>query len=358
MNPSRLLPLLAIVALLLLLMAAAMLAVGRGAPALGAHIAFALGVMPLILAAMGYFVPVLTRGPGAAAASWLPPLMALGGGGLVVAAFATNYSNLVIGLAAFLALGAALGLAAWAMMRARRMIGRRHPGLDWYLAALGMLLMALCAVLAMPWFPDQRAQLRLFHLHANLLGFVGLTALGTLQVLLPTCMGAADPEAALRLRADLKWAAGGCLLIAIGAAPLLPGEFATAASPIAILGSLMYLLVVLRMLRAWAERYGGKLLAAHGAATSLLAAAIGLCGLLLLGLLHGQGYLSGRASVVGFVVAFLLPLVSGAVTHLLPVWLRPGVQGPWHAELRSRLGRWSGVRGVALLLTGLLLALA
>jgi uncharacterized membrane protein len=53
MNPSRLLPLLAIVALLLLLMAAAMLAVGRGAPALGAHIAFALGVMPLILAAMG-----------------------------------------------------------------------------------------------------------------------------------------------------------------------------------------------------------------------------------------------------------------------------------------------------------------
>jgi hypothetical protein len=171
MNPSRLLPLLAIVALLLLLMAAAMLVVGRGAPALGAHIAFALGVMPLILAAMGYFVPVLTRGPGAAAASWLPPLMALGGGGLVVAAFATNYSNLVIGLAAFLALGAALGLAAWAMMRARRMIGRRHPGLDWYLAALGMLLMALCAVLAMPWFPDQRAQLRLFHLHAN---FVGL----------------------------------------------------------------------------------------------------------------------------------------------------------------------------------------
>lgn len=73
MNPSRLLPLLAIVALLLLLIAAAMLAVGQGASALGAHIAFALGVMPLILAAMSYFVPVLTRGPGAATASWLPP---------------------------------------------------------------------------------------------------------------------------------------------------------------------------------------------------------------------------------------------------------------------------------------------
>lgn len=358
MNPSRLLPILAIVALLLLLMAAALLAVGHGAPALGAHIAFALGVMPLILAAMSYFVPVLTRGPGAGAASWLPPLLALGGGGLVVAAFATNYSSLLVGLAALLALGAALGLAAWAMMRARRMIGRRHPGLDWYLAALGMLLMALCAVLAMPWFPDQRAQLRLFHLHANLLGFIGLTALGTLQVLLPTCMGVADPEAALRLRADIKWAAGGCLLIAIGAASLVPGKFAAAAAPIAAIGGLMYLAIVLRMLRGWLVRYRGKLFAAHGAATSLLLAAVGLCGLLGMGLLHGEGHLSGRASVVGFVVAFLLPLVSGAAAHLLPVWLRPGVQGPWHAALRNRLGRWSGVRGFALLLTGLLLALA
>ncbi|MBP7422208.1 MAG: hypothetical protein KA806_02175 [Sulfuritalea sp.] len=358
MNPSRLLPLLAIVALLLLLIAAAMLAIGQGASALGAHIAFALGVMPLILAAMSYFVPVLTRGPGAATASWLPPLLALGGGGLVVAAFATNYSNLVIGLAALLALGAALGLGVWAAMRARRMIGRRHPGLDWYLAALGMLLAALCAVLAMPWFPDQRAQLRLFHLHANLLGFVGLTALGTLQVLLPTCMGAADPEAALRLRADLKWAAGGCLLIAIGAAALVPGGGAAAASPIAAIGGLMYLAIVLRMLRGWLVQYRGKLFAAHGAATSLQVAAVGLCGLLGMGLLHGAGHLSGRASVVGFVVAFLLPLLSGAAAHLLPVWLRPGAQGPWHAELRSRLGRWSGVRGIALLLAGLLLALA
>ncbi len=353
MPVPRLLPLLAMATLLALMLAAAMLAAGHGAPALAAHIGFALGVMPLILAAMSYFVPVLTRGAAPGAAAWWPPLLALGGGSLLLWALATDYSSVVISLAALLALGAALGLALWAMHRARRMVGRRHPGMDWYLAALGMLLLALCAVLAMPWFPEQRAQLRLFHLHANLLGFVGLTALGTLQVLLPTCIGQADPDAAERLRRDLKWAVAGSLLLAFGAASPRPVGLAIASA-----GCLLYLTVVLRMLSAWIARFRGALLALHGAATSLFAAALGLCGLLLLGLAHGLALLSGRAAVAGFVVAFLLPLVSGAAAQLLPIWLRPGVQGPWHAKLRRRLCRWSGARGAVLVLAGLVLALA
>ena len=93
---------------------------------------------------------------------------------------------MVLGIAALVALLAATALGGWMLVRARRMFGPRHRGLDWYLAALGFLLLALLAVVLMPWFPAQRAGLRLFHLHANLLGFVGLTALGTLQVLLPT----------------------------------------------------------------------------------------------------------------------------------------------------------------------------
>ena len=84
------------------------------------------------------------------------------------------------------------------------MLGPRHHGLDWYLAALSFLLLALLAIILMPLLPDQRNALRLFHLHANLLGFVGLATLGTLQVLLPTCMGKPDPGAALRLRSDLN----------------------------------------------------------------------------------------------------------------------------------------------------------
>ncbi|MBI5109527.1 MAG: hypothetical protein HZA62_12335 [Rhodocyclales bacterium] len=357
MKPLRLLPLFAIATLLALMMAVALLMARRGAPALGAHIAFALGVMPLILAAMSYFVPVLTRGPGAAVAGWLPPLLALGGGGIAVAAFAIHYSNLAISLAALLAISAAFAVGAWTLTRARRMIGRRHPGMDWYLAALGMLLLALFAVMAMPVFPEQRAQLRVFHLHANLLGFVGLTALGTLQVLLPTCIGKADPDAACRLRADIKWVTGACLMISIGAASLLPTVLAGTAPLIAVAGAVIYLAIVLRVLCAWWTRFRGDLFTSHGAAPSLLAATVGLFCLLILGLLHGWGYLSGRASIVGFVVAFLLPLVSGAMAQLLPVWLRPGVQAAWHAELRYRLCRWGGVRGFALLLTGLGLAI-
>lgn len=357
MNPSRLLPVFAIATLMALLMAAAILVAGHGAPAMGAHIAFALGVMPLILAAMSYFVPVLTRGPGATIASWLPPLLALAGGSLAVAAFATDYSSVVIGLAALLAISAAFWVGVWALTRTSRMIGRRHPGMDWYLAALAMLLLALFAVLLMPLFPQERPQLRVFHLHANLLGFVGLTALGTVQVLLPTCIGKADPEVAGRLRADIKWVTGACLMISVGAASLLPRMLVGFAPLIAAAGGLIYLAIALRLLRAWWLRYRGDLLTPHGAAPSLLAATIGLSCLLILGLLHGWGYLSGRASIVGFVVAFLLPLVSGAAAQLLPVWLRPGMQDAWHANLSRRLCRWSGVRGLTMLLAGLLLTI-
>ena len=88
----------------------------------------------------------------------------------------------------------------------------------------------------------------------------------------------------------------------------------------------------------------------------LSAASLGLLGLLALGAAHGSGWLSARPAVAGFVIAFLLPLVSGAAAQLLPTWLRPGAQSAWHHDLRTRLCRWGGVRGLLLLLSGLVLA--
>lgn len=347
------LPLLALAALLALTTAGVLLITGQAAPQLAAHLALALGVMPLILAAMGYFVPVLTRSGSAGLAAWWPPIMAWGGGALAVFSFANDFSATGLELAAILAGLATLSLGGWILNRVRRMLGPRHRGLDWYLAALGFLLLALLAVLLMPLFPVHRNALRLFHLHANLLGFVGLTALGTLQVLLPTCIGQPDPDAVLRLRRDLKWAAAGALLIAVGVASRLPGQGAMAGTALALLGTVLYGVVILRMLHAWQSRFGNNLVQLHGAAPSLTAAAVGLLGLLILGIAHGFGWLPARPSVGGFVIAFLLPLVSGAATHLLPTWLRPGAQGPWHQVLRARLGRWGGVRGLSLLLLGL-----
>ncbi len=358
MSPLTLLPLLAIAALLSLATAGVLLIAGQGAPQLAAHVAFALGVLPLILAAMSYFVPVLTRGAGAGVAAWWPPLLAWAGGMLAVFSFASDFSPTRLSLAATLGGLAALSLGGWTLNRARHMFGPRHRGLDWYLAALGFLLLALFAVVLMPLFPAQRNALRLFHLHANLLGFVGLTALGTLQVLLPTCMGKGDPGAALRLRRDLKWAAAGALLIAVGVSLPLPPSVSRIASALALSGAALYGWVVLRMLRGWQSRFGKALLQLHGAAPSLTAAALGLLGLLALGVAHGFGWLPARPAVAGYVIAFLLPLVSGAAAHLLPVWLRPGVQGPWHQVLRTRLCRWGGARGLLLLLIGLVISLS
>jgi len=344
MSPLIVLPLLAVAALLSLAAAGILLLVGHGAPQLAAHLAFAMGVLPLILAAMAYFVPVLTRGAAAGGRLLWAPVLAWAAGLVAVLAFARDFSALLLSLAAALGGIAALGLGGWTVVRARRMFGPRHRGLDWYLAALGFLLLALLAAGLMPLLPGQRNALRLFHLHANLLGFVGLAALGTLQVLVPTCLGQADPEAAGRLRRDIKWAAAGALLVAAGAA---------LAPPLALAGALIYGVAVVRMLNAWRRRFGIALLQIHGAAPSLVAGAVGLFGLLVLGAAHGVGWMPARPAIAGFVVAFLLPLVSGAAAQLLPIWLRPGAQGSWHHALRARLCRWGGLRGLLLLLLGL-----
>ena len=352
-----LLPLLAGTALLALAAAGALLITGHPVPQLAAHAAFALGVMPLILAAIAYFVPVLTRsGAANAKLNWIPAL-ALAGGTLAVFSFAGDFSGPRLTLAAALGGLAALSLGAWALARVRGMFGPRHRGLDWYLAALAFLLLALLAAGLMPLYPVQRNALRLFHLHANLLGFVGLTALGTLQVLLPTCMGKPDPGAALRLRRDFKWGAIGALLIASGASLSRTEQVAMVGPALALLGSLLYGAIMVRMLRAWHLLFGAALFQRHGAAPSLLAATVGLLGLLMLGMAHGVGWLPARPTVTGFVIAFLLPLVSGAAAHLLPIWLRPGAQGHGHLELRERLSRWNGLRGLLLLLLGLVITL-
>lgn len=353
MSPLVLLPVLALAALVSLAAAGLLLVAGLGAPQLSAHLAFALGIMPLILAAMSYFIPVLTRGATGGVGLWWAPLLAWSGGLLAAYAFAGDFPSLLLGLAASLAGAGAAGLGGWALYRARHMFGPRHRGLDWYLAALGCLVLALIAVILMPLFPEQRSALRLFHLHANLLGFVGLTALGTLQVLLPTCMNRPDPDAASRLRRDLKWAAGGVLLISLGAAL---GNLA--GTVLTVLGTGLYGWVVLGMLGGWRRRFGRDLVSIHGAAPSLTAASLGFFTLLVLGMAHGAGLMPARPAVAGYVIAFLLPLVSGAAGQLMPVWLRPGAQGAWHATLRVRLCRWGGLRGLALLLLGLAVTIA
>ncbi len=342
--------LLALSAAVTALAAAAALAApgGRWLPAALWHLIFAVGAMPMILSAMGYFVPVLTRGVSAPSSLALAPLTALAAGLGIVGFF--MHGTMALRLAApWLALLAIAGFAAWLALRWRRCLGRPNPCLAWYAAALVLLALGLLAVALAPWLPGQARALRLFHLHINTLGFMGLTALGTLQVLLPTVAGRPDPDALGRLRGDLKWSAGGALLLALGAGW---------SAPLAVLGAFAYAWPVLRLARhAW-HSLRPHLLSSGNTVPLLGAALAGLTLALTHGLVHAFGFAVGADAVPLFVVGFLVPLVSGAAGHLLPVWLRPGVQDQWHRDGGRRALAFAARTRAALLLLGGILAAA
>jgi len=56
-----------------------------------------------------------------------------------------------------------------------------------------------------------------------------------------------------------------------------------------------------------------------------------------------------------FILMFLMPLVSGAATHLLPLWLWPGAQAEQQAESRHILGRFALARSLLFMLSAILL---
>lgn len=314
-------------------------------PAAHVHLALAVGAMPLILAAISHFIPVLTRGkPPAPAISFLP-LLALAAGFAAFYSF-TGYHPAFRHGAAALGFAAGATLAFWIWRRGKTALGRPHPCLYWYLAAVGCLVLALLLVPLLDLWPAGRLAIKRLHLHLNTLGFIGLTALGTLQVLLPTATGAKDAGVTARLHADLKWALAGTLLTAVGAAWFYPLSW---------LGLTLWLRVLWRTAAAWAI-FRPQVLAWHGSPPALAAALLGFTLALAAGLLHTGGYAVAAGGAHLFIIAFLFPLVSGAASQLLPVWLRPGRQTGWHAEIRRRLTRWGGLRALLFLVGGALSA--
>lgn len=313
-------------------------------PSAPLHLIFALGIMPLIMGAMTYFVPVLTRTRTAEPRALIPALLALGAG--IVLSFSLFFSFSLYPVAAIIGLVAALWLSVWMQRRKRQTLGRPHPGLLWYQLALLALMLGLLAILAGYLLPDQWIQLRRLHLHLNLLGFVGLTALGTLRVLLPTTGGYADPEAAPWLMRQWPWITAGAGLIAAGAAwsPAL-----------SLLGLLLWLPPLSQLLRSLLITHRRAVWQAHGASTSLATALSGLLILLLSGAAHAFGLLTAANTTHAFIPLFLLPLVTGAATHLLPLWITPAGDSSREQALRLRLGHHSGVRAVLFLLGGALI---
>ena len=309
------------------------------APAFWAHLVLALGVMTLITAAMQHFVPVLTRGRGPGRWTARLPWLMTAAGALALAIFAGWLGFAWVPVAAALALIGAVAMIVWMLARARKTLGRPHPGLDWYVAAMACLVLGLLAALLIPLLPGWHAPLRTFHLHINLYGFIGLTAVGTLQVLMPTAANQPDPQAAARLRGDLKWALAGSLALAVGQAWL---------PPLAWLGGALWAWVLGRMGLAWWRLYRSHLLGLHGAAPVLAAAGLGLA-FALIGTL-----LDIAAPLTLFLPGFLMPLLTGAAGQLAPVWTEPTRPIAWHDQARRTLTRWNGVRAVLFLAAALL----
>lgn len=332
-------------ALLALAATLALPAIVEVAPAARAHLAFAVGIVPLILAAFDYFVPVLTRSGTASTPARALPWLALAAGLLALAHFiAPGAVPYAFPVSALGALVAATASAAWMLSRGARAVGGPHPCLRWYVAAALCLAAAAGAALAMELWPGHYVALKRLHLHLNTLGFIGLTAIGTLQVLMPTGAGRPDAGVTDRLILDLPPAFLGSLLIAAGASWQVE---------LAWIGLAFWLVPIVRLGAAWWRLYRTEIFSWHGLAPPLAGALAGFVVLLAAGALQSAfgGTMSNTAFV--FVALFLVPLVTGAAAALLPVLLRPGVQTAWHAAFRERAGRHSGMRTMLFLLGGL-----
>lgn len=311
-------------------------------PAAAAHIAFAVGIVPLVFGAMLHFVPVLTRSGEPHPVVRALPFVAQGIGLLAVSAFQGWSPRWVLHFAAILDCIGSAALFAWIMDRSQRCLGMPHPGWRWYAASLATLVVTLLAVPMMD--SEYGRAARLVHMHLNTLGFVGLAALGTLPVLLPTVLGQTDLQAGWWLQKWWPRMFGGTLLMGAG---VIVHPAASAAGAAVLLWS------VADLGRRWQRAFGAARLWQDGAAALLVAAAFGYALLLIFGALHGFGVIGARPAIAAFACLLLLPLVTGALTQLLPVWRFPGAHREERDALRQRLA-WGGqARAVCFLAGGL-----
>ncbi|WP_343318641.1 multicopper oxidase domain-containing protein [Arthrobacter sp. TMP15] len=226
-------------------------------------------------------------------------------------------------------IGVGLAVAAHAVvlgLRARKALPSRFGPTVWYYVAACLLLpvgAGVGAALASGISGEAHVRLLLVHLVVNVLGFVGLTVLGTLMTLLPTM---------LRTRV----ADGAEAVARHGAVPLLAGVLLTAAGAAAgvvflcslglavYLGGVVYICVPL----AKAVRVKRPVnFAPLSAISALLWLLVSLVWLLFLSLTSGgwEALHRGIESVVPVLAAgFVAQVLAAALTYLVPVVLGGG----------------------------------
>ncbi|MBF0153557.1 MAG: hypothetical protein HQL64_07440 [Magnetococcales bacterium] len=309
------------------------------------HIVLAVGVLPLVTAMIIHFASVLTRTRQAEGlVAWLP-LVAMAAG--LTAFLAMEFDRRFVFLGAPLGWVVGLVLLAWMRKCAKRALGEVHPGLLWYQGSATFLAVAMVAIYGGMLLPQYWRILREVHLHLNLLGFLGTAAIGTLQVLMPTVGGYTDNDVMRRLRVDFKFAVIGTLGATVGAAWY---------RPLSWIGLVGWLIPVVH-LAVSVLRHRPQIWSSGGVLFSLFVALTGYLSLMLAGIPIVMGWMDASHTVPLFFMVFLFPLVMGALSHLLPLWLRQGDgSAGFHARDRQILARGSRWRTLLFLVSGLAMA--
>lgn len=234
--------------------------------------------------------------------------------------------------------------------------GRLAPIADYYRAAAAALIVG--AVLG--WLlatgrggPQHYAGLKLAHVHATLLGWIGLPVLGTLFMLWPTVLGVRMAERTTVLARRVLLLTGGGLLIAVAglAAGWRPGALAGVA------GYAAGVALAARLLARTVRRRP----AISAAAAWTLAAALGwmlagvVADLVLLAVRPLDALRDTGALLPVLLVGLVAQVLIGALTYLLPIVLATGPKE--RAALRAVLERAWVPRLVLLNLGVALLAL-
>jgi hypothetical protein len=296
-----------------------------------AHLILAVGAFPLIVGAMIYFTPTLTRSaPPTGWVCWLPYLAMFTG---FIAFTAVSQDLQFIVVAAPMGIILTAGLLFWMWQRSSKSLGDPHPGLAWYQGALVFLMLGLSTIIIAYLLPQWWQPLRSVHQELNIMGFLGLTTVGTLQVFLPTVAHYQDNKTAFRLKKHLKYVALGTLFLAAGAWEL---PFCNE------IGRVIWLIPLLAIFQS-VILHRDKIKNLSGTAYSLFGALFGFSALILFNKYTNLYYLF---------CFFLFPLVTGALSHLLPMWWWPGAPTKSRDLAQSFLARWGVFRIGAFYLAG------
>jgi nitrite reductase (NO-forming) len=259
---------------------------------------------------------------------------------------AGRHAVVIAGVAVLVGVLAAHGMALARAVHAAH-ARRFAPTVRFYYVATAALILGAAAGAALAVGVSSRWQPRLFaaHVQLNLLGWVTLTVLGTQFSLWPTALRT-------RMVQGLEAAARRCLPACTVGLTLLVAGVIAAARPLSVAGALLYLAGVVLFLDPFVRTARRR--APHspatwmlGAATGWLTIALALDAAALLSTADPQRLADRVESVVpAFLTGFVVQVLLGALTYLLPVVLG---QGPASGRrITALLDRWGWPRIAAL----------